>query len=350
MRDVDRDVGHRADADQQHVLRIGADEHIHSVAQTLQGGQRRADGSLRKADDRRGVIDRDRLAQLFLQSLGITRHGDADVRHDLQHREVPDAVVAGTVRAGHARAIEHERDAGAVKCDVHHHLIERAIHERRVDRHDRVQAAEGQTGGGGHRMLLGDAHVVDPIGEPLGEGQQARGSEHRRRDADDIGPVLSDGDELIGEHIRPRGRGRASDGFARERIDAPHCVELVGLVVPCGLIAAALLGDRVHDHGRPEVLRELEGLEQHGQVVPVDRPEVFDVEIGIQRGVVREPREEPVGSPAHSAVERTCRRTQLAEQRIRAAVQGLVRVGRADPVEDTGPSRRSSVRRTGRCR
>ena len=47
--------------------------------------------------------------------VAVTRRGDADAGHDLQHREVPHAVVAGAVRAGDAGAVQHERHAGAVQ-------------------------------------------------------------------------------------------------------------------------------------------------------------------------------------------------------------------------------------------
>ena len=80
--------------------------------------------------------------------------------HELQHREVPHAVVARAVGPGDTGAVEHEGDAGLVQRDIHQHLVERAVHERRVDRDDGVQAAEGEAGGGGHGVLLGDADVV----------------------------------------------------------------------------------------------------------------------------------------------------------------------------------------------
>ena len=116
----------------------------------------------------------DRFAQLLPEPLGVARHGDADVRHDLQHREVPDAVVAGTVGSGDAGPVEHERHAGAVERDIHQHLVEGAVHEGRVDRDDRMQAAEGEAGRRGDGVLLGDADVVDAVGEALRRTAAAR--------------------------------------------------------------------------------------------------------------------------------------------------------------------------------
>ena len=109
---------------------------------------------------------------------------------------------------GDAGAVEHEGDAGAVERDIHQHLVEGAIHERGVDRDDRVQTAVGEARGRGHRMLLGDADVVDAVREALREGQQSGGTQHRGGDADDLGALLPDGDQLVGEDIGP-GRGAA---------------------------------------------------------------------------------------------------------------------------------------------
>ena len=80
----------------------------------------------------------------------------------------------GAVGAGDAGAVEHEGHAGLVQRDVHQHLVEGAVEERRVDRDDRVQPAEGHPGGGRRGVLLGDADVEHPLGERLGEGRRAR--------------------------------------------------------------------------------------------------------------------------------------------------------------------------------
>ncbi len=217
--------------------------------------------------------------------------------------------------------------------DVHHHLVEGAVHEGRVDRHDRMQPAEGESGRRGDRVLLGDADVIHPVGEALCERQQARRAEHRGRNADDVGPRFADGEHFGGERIRPRECRRAAHGMTRYRVDAADGVELIGLVVQCGLIAAPLLGDRVHDHGCAETLRKFERLDQHRQIMTVDGTEILDVEIRVQRRVVGEARQEAVRSPPDAAIEGPCRRPELPEQRYRAAVQIAVGVGGADAIE-----------------
>jgi hypothetical protein len=121
--------------------------------------------ALREAHDRRGVVDLDRLAQQLAQRRRVARRGEAQARHDLEDRHVPHAVVAGAVVAGDAGAVEHERHAALVQRDVHQHLVEGPVEERRVDGDDRVQPAHRQAGGRGGRVLLGDADVEGAVGE-----------------------------------------------------------------------------------------------------------------------------------------------------------------------------------------
>ena len=187
--------------------------------------------ALREADDGGRVVDVDRLAQLLAQPRGVAGDGDADVRHELQHREVPDAVMARTVGAGDAGAIEHEGDAGAVERDIHQHLIEGAVHERRVDGDDGMQPAEGEAGRRGDGVLLGDADVVHAVGEALGERQQAGGAEHRRGHRDDVVALVADWTSSSAKTSVQAGPPPDAERLPGHRVDLADRVELVGLVV-----------------------------------------------------------------------------------------------------------------------
>ena len=96
-------------------------------------------------------------------------------------RHVPHAVVARPVVTGDPRAVEHERHAALVQRDVHQHLVEGTVEERRVDRHDRVQPADRQAGGRRGGVLLGDADVEHAVGVRLGELVQADRDRASRR-------------------------------------------------------------------------------------------------------------------------------------------------------------------------
>jgi hypothetical protein len=119
-------------------------------------------------------------AELLAQAGGVARRRQADARDDLEDGEVPHAVVAGPVRSGVTPARSSTNvTTRAVEGDIHQHLIERTVHERRVERDHRVQPAEGEPGGAGHRVLLGDADVEDPIGMLLRERADPSGAAWR---------------------------------------------------------------------------------------------------------------------------------------------------------------------------
>ena len=132
-------------------------------------------------------------------------------------------------------------------------------------------------------------------------------------------------------------------------VDLPDRVELVGRVETRGLVAAALLGDRVHDHGRAVVLR-LAKCPLHGVlVVAVDRADVLDVEVRVERLVVGEPAEEPVQAAANAAVERTrgpaesIERSTARQVQVAVALLGAHRVQEARHAADGGRVRAAVV-------
>ena len=107
----------------------------------------------------------DRLVQRRAQPRLVARGRQPQAGDDRHQRVVPHAVVARAVGAGDPRAVEDEGDAETVQRDVHQHLVEGPVEERRVEGDDRVQAAAGESGGEGDRVLLGDADVEDALGD-----------------------------------------------------------------------------------------------------------------------------------------------------------------------------------------
>jgi hypothetical protein len=273
-------LGERADGDQQDIgalPRPRPAQHVHR-AEPLQRRHVLADGGLGEAQHRGTVVDANRLAQLLAQRVGIARRRDADARHRAKDRQVPHAVVAGAVRTGDAGPVEHQGDREPVQRDVHQHLVEGPVEECRVDRHDRVQPGHRHAGGGGHRMLLGDADVEAPVGVRLGERAETGGAQHRRRDRHDVRPLVADARELVGEHRGPGG-ALGPGGLAGDRVDRVGLVHLVDFVVLREREAAALAGDRVHDDRSAEVLGTTQRAVQGGVVVAVHRAQVLQPEI-----------------------------------------------------------------------
>ena len=79
-------------------------------------------------------------------------------------------------------------------------------------------AAGGQARRGDGAVLLGDADVVDPVREGLGELVQADRLEHGRGDGDDVLALLAELDHLLAEDGGPVGAG-GGDRQAGVRVD-----------------------------------------------------------------------------------------------------------------------------------
>ncbi len=218
--------------------------------------------------------------------------------------------------------------------DIHEHLVESPVDERSVDGDDRMKSPERETGGARRCVLLRDPHVVNTVGEALGELVQAGRAEHRRGDADDARIAFSESDDFVGENGRPRRFAGTLDRFARLRVDLPDGVELVGRVAHSGLIAAPLLRDHVHDDRSAVVLRLAERFLHRFDVVPLHRADVLDVKIRVEGFVVREPAEEPVEPAAHPAVERLAGGAEAVEGFAARQVEAAVAAPRTHRVEE----------------
>ncbi|GAA2460803.1 hypothetical protein GCM10009857_27470 [Agromyces soli] len=336
LRHVEADARHGADGHDEHVAALGLDEHVDAIGRAADRVVLGADGALREAQHGGRVLDAHRLAELLGQAHRIARSGDPDAGDDLQDRQIPDAVVTRPVGPGDSGAIEHEGDAGLVQGDVHQQLVERAVHEGGVDGDDGMEPAEGEPGRARDRVLLGDADVEDAGREALRHAVQAGGPQHGRGDAHEPFVVLGELHELVGEDARPALRAARVERFARLRVDLPDGVELVGHVVAGGLVAAALLGDRVDDDRGAVVLRLPEGVLHRVLVMPVDGADVLDVEVRVERLVVGEAGEEPVQAAAHAAVERLRRSAEPLEGLAAGQVQIAVGALRAHGVQEAG--------------
>ena len=88
----------------------------------------------------------------------------------------------GPVVAGEPCAIHAEEYGQLLQSHVVNDGIEGALQEGRVDSTDGPEAARGQAGGEGHRMLLGDAHIEVAFGVMRTEEIEAGATGHGCRD------------------------------------------------------------------------------------------------------------------------------------------------------------------------
>ena len=128
-------------------------------------------------------------------------------------------------------------------------------------------------------MLLGDTDVEQPVGKPVAECGQPRRPRHGGGDRDDVAALACVLDQRIGKRGRPAGSGHLRRQ-TRVRVDDARRVHLLGFVVLGGPVAHALASDDVNDHGCVVATRVAQRHLDGVLVVAVDRPDVFEAEVG----------------------------------------------------------------------
>ncbi len=89
-------------------------------------------------------------------------------------------MVGRAILAHHTGTIDGEGHVQILHRHVMDELIVAALQEGGIDGHHRLHRLAGQTGRQGHRMLLGDRHIVVAFRVLLGEADQIRPLAHGR--------------------------------------------------------------------------------------------------------------------------------------------------------------------------
>ena len=106
---------------------------------------------------RERVLLAERRAHQTTQLLLVLGRGDDQVRQLAVRRQGEHALVARAVLADEAGAVDADHHRDVVLADVVDQLVEGALEERRVERHERALAAEREPGRHRDGVLLGDA-------------------------------------------------------------------------------------------------------------------------------------------------------------------------------------------------
>ena len=140
---------------------VGLAELERAVARVLllrvrRRGARVADGA--------GLTEVERHVDHVAELAAIGRRHDVDARQAAGVGDVEGAVVRHAVRTDDAAAIHAQDDRLLVQRDLLEDLVVGALHEGAVDGADDLLAGLGETGGEADGVLLGDAGVVEAVG------------------------------------------------------------------------------------------------------------------------------------------------------------------------------------------
>ena len=240
--------------------------------------RREGRGEAARVAERRRSVQRERRGQHALELLLAGRGHQGHARDDAQEREVEGAVVRGPVVADEARPVDGEGHRQVLQPDVLHEHVERPLQERRVQRHDRPHAADGEAGGEHGGVLLRDADVVEAVGEPPLERLEPRALRHRRRDRHDALVAFGQTHERLAEGVRVRRADRR--GLARPVADVERPGPVIGVGPGLrGLVALALDRLDVDDDRPARVDRLADALAQRVHVVPVHHADVREAQL-----------------------------------------------------------------------
>ena len=184
----------------------------------------------------------------------------------------------GAVVADEAGAVDGEDHRQALQADVLDEHVVGALQEGGVDGDHRPHAADGEAGGEDGGVLLGDADVVEALGEAPLELLEAGALRHGGRDRHDARIGLGQAHQRLAERLRVRGaHGRRLAGAVAE-VERPGAVERVRARLG-RLVALALDGLDV-DHDRAARVDGLaHALAQRVHVVAVDDADVGEAQL-----------------------------------------------------------------------
>jgi hypothetical protein len=186
-------------------------------------------------------------------------------------------MVRRPIVAAQPAAVHAEDHRQVLQAHIVHHLVERPLQKRRVDRAERLESLGRHPRGKDHRVLLGDPHVEVARGMLRPEEIKRRAVRHRRSNRYDLVVIVRQLHQALGKDL---GVGLLPGGLGLSglRIVWPEPVKLL-LLFQRRLEAASLLGNRVQHHRLVLLLQKLERLDQQRQVVPIDRPVVAQAEL-----------------------------------------------------------------------
>ena len=187
--------------------------------------------------------------------------------------------MGGAIGAHQTGAVQREHHRQVLDGHVVDQLVVPALQEGGIDGHHRFQALAGHARREGDRMLLGNAHVVITLGEPLVELHHAGTLAHGRGDGHQTFVGLGHVAQPLAEHLREGQLARRALGEALGRVELARGGVVLHRVGFGRLVTVALLGDHVQELRSLLVTQVLQRGHQRFQVVAVDGADVVEAEL-----------------------------------------------------------------------
>ena len=214
-----------------------------------------------------------------LQFVLVRRRHHHQVGNEAQEGEVEHAVVGRAVVTDHAAAVQGDGHRQVGQADVVDELVQGPLHERGIDREEGAQPLQGEPGGKGDGVLLGDTHIEKAVRKLGRKGQQAGAAGHGRGDRHH--PLVGPGQPAEGVAEHPGVGQAAADALHRRaggHVKGPDPVELAGVGLG-RLVALALGGDHVHQHRAVRIVAHVfQGGDQVVQFVAGNRADILELE------------------------------------------------------------------------
>ena len=243
-------------------------------------------------------------------------------------------MVGRTIGTCHSAAIEAEHHVQVLQGHIVHDLVIGPLHEGAVDVAEGDHPLGGHARGKGDRVLLCDAHVKSALGHRFHHQLQGATGRHGGGDTHDAFVLLGEFDDGVPEDVLVlrwfRGLGRDLDDLAGVLVEQARCVPLGGAAGLGGGVPLALGRDQVQQFRARNVLEVPQHMLHLLDIVPVDGPEVAEVERFEEIGLLEK---RPLDHVAHFGGDGLSVRTKfghLAQQLPHLILDAVVGVGRGD--------------------
>ena len=207
--------------------------------------------------------------------------------HIGQGRKEPDvkrARVGRPIGPDQPGPVNRKANGQVLQGDVMDDLVIAALQKGGINRAEWFQARRGHSGGKGHAMLFGDAHIKHPARKAFGHDVQPRARRHGGGNPDDARVIFGLDRQGLAKDGGIAGRiGPGFGLFAGADIEFGDAMIFVGAVFSRGIAFALDRADMDQHRTRGTGAGGAQHGQQLGHVMPVDRADISKAQFLEQR-------------------------------------------------------------------